>query len=93
MELGGVGVVIKYISFFITPTSSPFGATPPQEENFALWNTNLLHQAKAKPWRSLGTTQAMTDNYYYRHIFLSVNKVFIFIFFSKNTVLLPFSVV
>ena len=34
MELGGVGVVIKYISFFITPTSSPFGATPPQEENY-----------------------------------------------------------
>ena len=34
MELGGVGVKIKYVSFFITPTSSPFGATPPGEENY-----------------------------------------------------------
>ena len=43
MELGGVGVKMKYVSFFITPTSSPFGATPPGEENFALWDTTHLH--------------------------------------------------
>ena len=38
----------KIYFFFMTPTSSPFGATPPEEENLALWNS-VKKRAQTRP--------------------------------------------